>query len=399
MPQLTLSQINIYPIKSCAGISLSSSKVEQMGLEFDRRFVLTQTNGTFITARTDSTLCLVQTEVTATGLRLNAPGMPELIIKYAEFSEKYQTVKVWEDDINGQYCDPIYDHWFSQFLGKPCKLVFFGEQSKRRVKNSDSEVSFADGYPFLVISQQSLNDLNSRLATPVTMSQFRPNLVIDNCAPFEEDNWKKIRIGEVEFEIMKSCSRCIFTTVDPITGEKNPQLEPLSTLQKYRKDKKGDVLFGQNLIALNAGHIKLEDDVSVIEQQARSIYFDQAPIAANANEIPKTKNIKQQNKTLTSQAQVIEQATEKPLKIDFSSWNLNYQGNNQESILIQGETAGLNLPFACRAGICGRCKVKLNSGEVTYINEPNGITAEEQKQGYILACSCVPRTDIEITKG
>ncbi|MBU2878438.1 MULTISPECIES: YcbX family protein [Alteromonadaceae] len=386
MPQLTLSQINIYPIKSCAGISLSSSKVEQMGLEFDRRFVLTQTNGTFITARTDSTLCLVQTEVTATGLRLNAPGMPELIIKYAEFSEKYQTVKVWEDDINGQYCDPIYDHWFSQFLGKPCKLVFFGEQSKRRVKNSDSEVSFADGYPFLVISQQSLNDLNSRLATPVTMSQFRPNLVIDNCAPFEEDNWKKIRIGEVEFEIMKSCSRCIFTTVDPITGEKNPQLEPLSTLQKYRKDKKGDVLFGQNLIALNSGNLSLNDEVVVTERQTRTIHFDLgSKPARKAGRSP-------------IQAESTEQSAIKSVEIAFSSWNVNHQGDNQTSILEQGEAAGLNLPYSCRAGICGRCKVKLNSGQVKNINELTGLTEQQANQGYILACSCVPQTDVEITK-
>lgn len=386
MPQLTLSQINIYPIKSCAGISLSSSKVEQMGLEFDRRFVLTQTNGTFITARTDSTLCLVQTEVTATGLRLNAPGMPELIIKYAEFSEKYQTVKVWEDDINGQYCDPIYDHWFSQFLGKPCKLVFFGEQSKRRVKNSDSEVSFADGYPFLVISQQSLNDLNSRLATPVTMSQFRPNLVIDNCAPFEEDNWKKIRIGEVEFEIMKSCSRCIFTTVDPITGEKNPQLEPLSTLQKYRKDKKGDVLFGQNLIALNSGNLSLNDEVVVTERQTHTIHFDLgSKPARKAGRSP-------------IQAESTEQSAIKSVEIAFSSWNVNHQGDNQTSILEQGEAAGLNLPYSCRAGVCGRCKVKLNSGQVKNINELTGLTEQQANQGYILACSCVPQTDVEITK-
>nr|WP_252729232.1 MOSC domain-containing protein [Aliiglaciecola lipolytica] len=265
-------------------------------------------------------------------------------------------------------------------------MVFFGEQSKRRVKNSDSEVSFADGYPFLVISQQSLNDLNSRLATPVTMSQFRPNLVIDNCAPFEEDNWKKIRIGEVEFEIMKSCSRCIFTTVDPITGEKNPQLEPLSTLQKYRKDKKGDVLFGQNLIALNSGNLSLNDEVVVTERQTRTIHFDLgSKPARKAGRSP-------------IQAESTEQSAIKSVEIAFSSWNVNHQGDNQTSILEQGEAAGLNLPYSCRAGICGRCKVKLNSGQVKNINELTGLTEQQANQGYILACSCVPQTDVEITK-
>ncbi|MDO6694577.1 YcbX family protein [Aliiglaciecola sp. 3_MG-2023] len=386
MSKLSLSQINIYPIKSCAGIALSSSKVEQKGLEFDRRFVLTTTNGTFITARTDSTLCLVQTEVCATGLRLNAPGMPELTIKYSDFSDNYQMVKVWEDNIKGQYCHPKYDQWFSQYLGKTCKLVFFGEQSKRQVKNSQSQVSFADGYPFLLISQQSLNDLNSRLATPVTMSQFRPNLVVDNSTAFEEDTWKKVRIGEIEFEVMKSCSRCIFTTVDPKSAKKYQAREPLTTLQKYRKDKKGDLLFGQNLIALNTGKLTLNDEVVVTEKQAPTIYFDQTPTSAR------------RHRNLASQLQASDQAATKSVEIVFSSWDVKHQGNNQTSILEQGETAGLNIPFSCRAGICGRCKVKLNRGEVRNLNVLNGLTEQEVNEGYILACSCIPQTDVEITK-
>ncbi|MEP4889461.1 MAG: YcbX family protein [Aliiglaciecola sp.] len=386
MSKLSLSQINIYPIKSCAGISLATSKVEQMGLEFDRRFVLTQTNGTFITARTDSTLCLVETQVTATGLRLNAPGMPELTIKYADFSENYQMVKVWQDNINGQYCHRDYDQWFSRYLGKPCNLVFFGEQSSRQVINSSSEVSFADGYPFLVISQQSLQDLNSRLASPVTMSQFRPNLVVDNCTAFEEDSWKKVRIGDVEFEVMKSCSRCIFTTIDPKSAEKHQQKEPLTTLQKYRKDKKGDVLFGQNLIALNTGTISLNDEVVVTERQARTIHFDLGSKSARkAGKSP-------------IQTETAEQSAKKSVEIAFSSWNVNHQGDNQTTILEQGEAAGLNLPFSCRAGICGRCKVKLSRGQVKNINELSGLTEQDANQGYILACSCVPQTDVEITK-
>ncbi|GAC16601.1 MOSC domain-containing protein [Aliiglaciecola lipolytica] len=265
MSQLKLSQINIYPIKSCGGISLTSSLVEQKGLEFDRRFVLTHENGKFITARTDSKLCIIQIQVNDNGLCLNAPDMPELIIRYQDFAANYQNVQVWNDTIDAQYCNAEYDQWFSRYIGKPCKLMYFGERSERQVKNSQSQVSFADSYPFLLISNPSLNELNSRLASHASMAQFRPNLVVDNCEAFAEDNWKRIRIGEVEFEAMKLCSRCIFTTIDPATGKRNADREPLNTLKSYRRNSKGEVLFGQNLIALNSGRISLNDQVVVIE--------------------------------------------------------------------------------------------------------------------------------------
>jgi len=265
----TLSSINIYPIKSTAGIALSNSWVDDFGLSFDRRFVITNLEGRFMTARTEPRLCLIQASLTATGMILTAPDMPLLEIKYQNFSHDYKKITVWKDEINSQYCDKNYDQWFSQYLGKHCQLHFFGEQSNRQVKNSKNEVGFADGYPLMVISQASLDELNTRLVDHhVTMAQFRPNLVINNTSAFAEDTWLHIRIGEVEFEVVKPCSRCIFTTVDPRSAIKHDKREPLATLKSYRQVPRGEIMFGQNLIPLNKGQIKQGDELIVLKTQA-----------------------------------------------------------------------------------------------------------------------------------
>jgi len=261
---ITLKDIHVYPIKSTAGIALSTSWVDNIGLPFDRRFVVSDPSGQFITARTEPKLCLIQANITDTGLVITAPDMPVLTIDFSQCLAQYQDVTVWKDRISAQRCAEHIDLWFSQYLQKNCQLMFFGEASSRKVSKSNNPVAFADGYPLLLISQASLDDLNSRLTPPVTMDHFRPNIVIQDCDPFEEDNWKHIRIGEVEFELTKPCSRCIFTTVNPITGDKHPQMEPLKTLKGYRQVLSGDVMFGQNLIPLNKGQIKTGDTLTVM---------------------------------------------------------------------------------------------------------------------------------------
>jgi uncharacterized protein YcbX len=263
LQNLTLSNISIYPIKSTSGIALSNSWVDDLGLSFDRRFVLTDSNGLFITARKKAKLCLVQASFTTEGFALTAPNMSTLHIRLRDFSSDYQSVTVWKNDINAQHCHQNYDCWFSEYLGLPCQLLFYGEQSKRLVKNSEKPVSFSDGYPLLLISQASLDDLNQRCPADIVMSRFRPNLVIEGCLPYAEDNWQKFKIGDVEFEVVNACTRCVFITIDPITGEKHPEREPLNTLKTYRKIG-NDVIFGQNVIALNQGQIKRGDKVTVI---------------------------------------------------------------------------------------------------------------------------------------
>jgi len=636
MSEIRLEQISIYPIKSTSGIDLSTSWVDEFGLSFDRRFVLSDLQGQFITARTDPKICLIRANLTASGLKLTAPDMPVLTVNYQDFSGQYQPVQVWKDSIQAQPSPDSYSLWFSQYLGKPCRLMYFGQQSRRLVKNSNSQVAFADGYPLLLISRASLKDLSHRARMELSMRQFRPNLVVDGCDAFAEDSWRHIRIGEVEFELTKPCSRCIFTTVNPDTAEKHPAKEPLASLMAYRQTEKGDVMFGQNLVQLNQGQIKLGDRLTVLASKAAPVFITKAEKKAPAQtqafseqasefsltcikiqdethdvktftfagdirkkihyipgqHLPITLTIdnkpvntcytlsssptRDRQVTITvkrvpgglvsnylhdhfkigdsiraqtpagnfhlnranmdkvlllsagsgvtpmlsmlkamtdavingksandivyfhsahSEADIIakeevalmasqhgncrvsytltrnvkpewqdyqghintqmlgnipdlaerqvfvcgplgfrEKAKElllslglpeshyhfesfghstvssgtvssgeskakqrEKVSILFDSWDKHVEGNNQETILEQGEDAGLVLPYSCRAGMCGTCKVKLESGEVEQLAN-DALTDDEEKQGYILACSCIPKTDVVISQ-
>lgn len=276
MSSPSLQSLHIYPIKSAAGITISNSWVDDFGLSFDRRFVISDPKGKFITARIEPTLCLIRVHLTSHGLILTAPNMPALAVNYQQLSSTYQSVTVWKDKVQAQYGNENYDLWFSQYLQKPCHLHYFGEKSQRYVSNSNKQVAFADGYPLLLISQASLDDLNNRLPehlqNTVSMAQFRPNIVANNCDAFAEDTWQHIRIGEVEFELVKPCSRCSFTTVNPMNAEKQPQKEPLKTLKDYRQVNSGEVMFGQNLIALNQGSIKQGDEIVILNKQSSPIF-------------------------------------------------------------------------------------------------------------------------------
>jgi uncharacterized protein len=387
----SLQSLHIYPIKSAAGISLSNSWVDDFGLSFDRRFVITDASGQFITARTEPTLCLIKVNLSEHGLVLIAPDMPALHINYQKLSQIYKTVTVWTDDIEAQYGHDDYDLWFSQYLNRPCQILYFGEHSQRLVSNSQKQVAFADGYPLLLISQGSLDDLSSKMSSSsnekISMSQFRPNIVVDNCEAFAEDSWQHIRIGEVEFEVAKPCSRCIFTTINPQNAEVHQKQEPLNTLKKYRKVACGDVMFGQNLIALNQGSIKQGDEIIILKKQSSPTFV----IKPSAKE-----SQAQTVHNLTSNKEVNNMSAKK-VNLDFDSWKKNFTGNTKDTILEQGEAAGMLLPYSCRGGMCGRCKIKLKSGDVRQL-ATDGLSAEEKEQGFVLACSSVPQSDLILAK-
>jgi uncharacterized protein YcbX/ferredoxin len=379
MPTVTVSDLYIYPIKSTKGINLPQANINELGLAFDRRFVVSDNAGQFITARTEPTMCLITTSLTEKGIKLSAPNMTTLMLSYQEFSNQYKNVNVWGDEVAGQLCSPEANLWLSEYLHRPCQLLFFGEASSREKKANTvdaRELAFADGYPLLLISQASLDDLNQRLVAnnqkTVSMTQFRPNIVVDNCLPFAEDGWQYIRIGDIEFKVSKPCERCIFTTVNPEDGIKDPQQQPLRTLKTYRQTSNGEVLFGQNLIPLTKGHIKQGDTLSVSKSQQPPI-FNQS----NLTDVTTTVNSK------------------KKVSIQFETWNKKHQADNQKTILDHGEAAGLLIPSSCRSGMCGRCKAKLISGEVTQLTD-DGLSDEEKQQGYILCCSSIAQSDVII---
>lgn len=260
-----LSAIHIYPIKSTAGITLDRSYVDLDGLSFDRRFILATPDGDFLSARKHPQLLHFRTALCGDGLYIVAPDGDSIQVHIPELFQNYRQVNVWGTEINGQHCGIGFDEWFSAKLGCECMLLYFGEQSERGTpRYPERPVAFADGYPLLLISEASLDDLNQRAGQTFSMQQFRPNIVVRGCTPFAEDGWQQIQIGEVVFDIVKPCSRCVMTTYHPETLQRLPNTEPLRTLAQYRKHDDGEVYFGQNIIPRNSGMIQLGDRVTLL---------------------------------------------------------------------------------------------------------------------------------------
>ncbi|MFQ5645283.1 MAG: MOSC domain-containing protein, partial [Thiogranum sp.] len=262
-----VTEINIYPIKSTRRIALTESAVVPRGLPRDRRWMLVDTDGKFITARQHPTLAVVETQFAGDVLRVSVAGRQPLQLPLQAPDVEPRKVTIWRDQCDAVPVGAEADAWFSDYLGMACQLVRMTDELVRGVDTNfgqpGDEVSFADGFPLLLLSEASLHDLNGRLDQAVSMRRFRPNLVVDGEQPYAEDNWRRLRVGEVEFEGVKNCSRCVFTTIDPDTGVKNPDREPLRTLSSYRRRPEGGVFFGQNLIPRSGGVIHVGDVVEV----------------------------------------------------------------------------------------------------------------------------------------
>lgn len=270
MPQVT--EINVYPIKSCGRIARDGETVGARGLDGDRRYMLVGEDGVFLTQRRHPRLALIRVEdADSAGYRVEAPGLPPLELPrrlpHGDIQGPEIEVTLWRAPVRATPAPADASAWFSRFLGFPCRLVHMAEHQHRAVPKDvagfDDEVSFADAGPLLLISEASLAELNARLPAPVTMRRFRPNLVVSADEPFAEDSWRRIRIGEVELEVAWPCSRCVLTTVDPDTGVPDPAGEPLKTLRGFRRAE-GGVMFGQNLIPRVPGRIRIGDDVEVL---------------------------------------------------------------------------------------------------------------------------------------
>ncbi|GHA96043.1 MOSC domain-containing protein [Modicisalibacter luteus] len=266
MPSMpALSGLYRYPIKSTAGQALDSMTVKEEGLEGDRRYMLAKPDGTFLTARTHPRLQRVVATPVSGGLDVSHPELGETRVREAEFEGRPFATQVWDDPFDALTTTAALDDWFSRAAGEAVRLLWIGRRSPRYRTTIERRVGFADGYPLMLISQASLDDLNQRMGIPQRMAQFRPNLVVAGTQPYAEDSWKRIRIGEVEFLVDAPCSRCAMVTVDPSTGQFQARGEPLRTLANYRRGPGGKVYFGQNLIALNEGLITLGNEVDVLE--------------------------------------------------------------------------------------------------------------------------------------
>lgn len=269
---LYLSEIFIYPIKSLGGISLNKGIVEERGLRFDRRMMIVDENGIFMTQRDFPQMALLKPKIVDGNLIVtHSSSNHSIILPVDPISDTLSgkiKVKIWDDECEAITVSKEADQFFSEIIGIKCRLVFMPESEKRIVDpkrkyvNDEHIVSFADGYPFLIIGQSSLDELNQRLENQLPMNRFRPNFVFTGGEPFEEDNWKDFRIAEIKFRAVKPCARCVITTTDQQTAERSD--EPLRTLSAFRRQG-NKVLFGMNLIALNTGEVKVRNKITLID--------------------------------------------------------------------------------------------------------------------------------------
>ena len=265
-----LSEIWIYPIKSLPGFRVRSARVLEKGLEGDRRMMLVDDENRFLTQRELTKMALFNVSIdhgfVMISHRINKNLHPITIDATQPISNPAIACAIWDDTVEAHEMNAMYSKWFSDALGINCRLMLFPEQNERRVDvkyvAEEKQTSLSDGYPYLVIGQESLKDISKRVGESLTIRRFRPNFLFEGGAAYEEDTWRNFHIGSVKFRGVKSCGRCVLTTVDPDTGEKG--VEPLKTLASYRS-RNGKVLFGQNVIALEDGLINEGDDISVYE--------------------------------------------------------------------------------------------------------------------------------------
>ncbi|PMS33342.1 hypothetical protein B0G57_119106 [Trinickia symbiotica] len=266
----TISQLNVYPIKSCAGIALDSARLFSHGLAYDRHWMLVDGDGGFVTQRQLPRLALVTTELSGDALIVRAPGRAALqtpLDAAALDGARRVQATVWRDTVTALDTGHEAAQWFSDFVGVPLRLVRY-DPAAERIANRQwtgetiAPMRFADGYPVLVIGEASLDDLNGRLASKgveaIPMNRFRPNLVLAGLEPYEEDYVDTVRIeadgGEVLLRVVKPCARCPIPTIDQATGAPDPRWpnEPTDTLAAYRADRRldGAVTFGQNAVVV-----------------------------------------------------------------------------------------------------------------------------------------------------
>ncbi|MCP9754364.1 MOSC domain-containing protein [Lacihabitans sp. CCS-44] len=262
---MEISQLFIYPIKSLGGISLQESKVDVRGLEFDRRWMLVSENDVFLTQRDLPKLAAFFVSLNAQGLtvvnknnqnKINVPFYPKSGIK--------KVVKVWDDEILAEIVDETVSAWFSNQLGVNVNLVFQPDDTirlidKKYMVSGEEQTSFSDGYPILILSEASLDLLNTKSIEKIPLERFRPNVIIKNCAAFFEDTLKQIKINDTQLYGVKRCSRCMVTTIDQNTYEITK--EPLFTLSKFRKFE-NKIMFGQNVVVHKSGTIKIGDKIT-----------------------------------------------------------------------------------------------------------------------------------------
>ena len=270
---LSLTGLYLYPVKSLGGYAVAEAEVTARGLRHDRRWLLVDERNRFLTQRQHPELALLAVAPAHNGFLISHRQRPELLPLFIPFEaqpDRTLFVTVWDDILWAWRGAPEADEWLSNALGRTCRLVYMSDMVRRDVEpdlNPEGQlVSFADGYPFLLAGEAALADLNTRLAEPVPMNRFRPNLVFGGGEAYADDAWEEFRIGDVPFRAVRGCGRCVLTTIDQQTARKNPLADPLRTLATYRQVEHS-TLFGQNVTGPGHGSLRVGDALTVLSRK------------------------------------------------------------------------------------------------------------------------------------
>lgn len=261
---LHLASIHVYPVKSLGGFATDSTQLTDRGLQHDRRWMLVDEQGKFLSQRELAAMACLHCSPAGEGFRVHdLRDGASLQLPWSIAEGESQRAQLWSATLTMLHGDPAWDAWFSTQLERPVRLVYMPDASKRRTdgRYATGITALSDAFPYLIISQASLDDLNTRLPEPVGMERFRPNLVIGGGVPYQEDEWQEIRIGELSLKVVKACARCVIITTDQHSGERNK--EPLRSLAKYRA-LGNKVHFGMYAMGSGTGLLHKGDDVIVI---------------------------------------------------------------------------------------------------------------------------------------
>jgi uncharacterized protein YcbX len=276
MPAMAeLDQIYCYPVKSLRGAARKAAKVELIGVEGDRRWLVVDASARFQTILQFPKMVQIEVETRPDGIVLRHDVAGACFVNITRQGAPEENVTIWEDSVRALAAGGEADDYLSRLLGAPLRLVYLANPRGRRVERpinaGEDHVSFADVTPILLTSTTSLADLSERAGCDIDMRRFRPNLVVAGAAPFAEDTWREIRIGAVRFRVVAPCARCTITTRDPDTGEQLDPYEPLRTLQRFHRARDGSAMFGQYLIPDNEGTVGVGDKVEVLSAGASNL--------------------------------------------------------------------------------------------------------------------------------
>lgn len=263
-----VTSLHIYPIKGCRGRVLASAEIDRLGLVGDRRLMLVDAHDRFLSQREVPALATIEPEVDGPMLTVRHDGVAPLSLEL-DPAGPTRDVRLWSDTIRVTDQGDDAAAWFGAVIGAPVRLVEFTAVSQRLLDRrfsprDDAETAFADGYPLLVVLEESLADLNGRLDAPVPMSRFRPNVVVSGAGAWSEDDWRELRIGDLMLDAVKPCARCTVPTVDQATGVRDPDQEPLRTLARLRTVPEFGAIFGQNVVPREPGRIAVGDRVEAL---------------------------------------------------------------------------------------------------------------------------------------